>query len=363
LPKADVWQTPGVRPLDLLGAPREPLAPGQVAASASAPPAKAPLPFGAVLLAGLLLLLVRTLAEARQPSAEDAADEKSLRLGILAAALFGLVFSLEASTGWNRYLPLVRVLQFSWRGLGLATVAASLGIGLALAGRDWRGAGRVLAVLVLAAVWGEGWLHAGAHRWLQPWDALGAIARVGRPDVFKATPLPRHHRRISGFAVPPSQPGMRLSSGLLEPFFEYTNRRASALGRTGKPKLAVTLLVLRDGTREKLPARPYAEWWLGARSRPLRARALGGRISVRARKPGNVLVREQCFPGWQVRTASGWQPAACSSEGFLQTTVSRAGVVEWRFFAWRWPRVLGMAISILALIVLVTVRRVGHNAA
>ena len=87
---------------------------------------------------------------------------------------------------------------------------------------------------------------------------------------------------------------------------------------------------------------------------------------MRARKPGNVLVREQCFPGWQERTAAGWRSAACSSQGFLQTTVSRAGAVEWRFFAWRWPRVLGVAISALALIgllALATLRRFCHNAA
>ncbi len=367
VPIAGVWMTPGVQPIDWLGAPRDAPAPARprrqrpvesaspspVAAS-SVPKTGAPLPFGATLLAGLLLLLVQTVAErmrrAGQPSSADAEEARALRLGVLAAGLFGLAFSLEASTGWNVHLPLVRVLQFSWRGLGLATVAASLGVGLALARAKRGRGGTAVALLFLAAIWGEGWLHAGARGWLQPWDALGAMATAERPGLSTTTPLPRRHRRISGHVVPPSLPGTRLSSGLLEPFFEYTNPRAHELGKTAKPRLAVSLAVRRNGTRVQLPALPYAEWRLGKRWRPLRARVLGGRIAVRARRPGTVLVREQCFPGWQERTAAGWQPAACSPDGFLQAEVSHAGPVEWRFFAWRWPRVAGVAISVLALV-------------
>ena len=351
VPSGRGWMSPGLQPLDWLGAPRR-------------SPPWPPLPFGAILVAGLLLLFLQTVEDGvrrtRRSAAAEAVEVQALRLGVLAAGLFGLAFTLRASGGWNLRLPLARVLQFPWRGLGLATVAASLAIGLVLAAANRGRAGRWLAILVLVAVWGEGWLHAGAGRWLQSWDELSAFRTAGGgPDLLTTAPLPHRHRRISGFAVPPSRPGARLSTGLLEPFVEYSLPRIYTLRRIAKPQLAVSLWVRRNGSWMKLPAQPYAEWRLGERSRPLPARALGGRIAVRARRPGTVLVREQCFPGWQQRTAAGWQPAACSPEGFLQARVSRAGPVEWRFFAWRWPRVLGVAISALALIGLLVAWRRG----
>ncbi len=361
VPSAGAWMTSGVKPPDWLGAPREPPPPARPhlrrevdrASASSAPKTGAPLPFGAILISGLLLLLVQTLADWRAADIEM----RALRLGMLAAGLFGLIFSLEASAGWNVHLPLVRVLQFSWRGLGSAVVAASLGVGLALARAERGRGGKVVAALFFLAIWGEGWLHAGVRGWLQPWDQLGALAPAGPPGLATTTPLPLRHRRISGFAVPPSRPGVQLSSGLLEPFFEYTDPRIYELGRTGKPRLGVSLAVRRNGARVTLPARPYAEWRQGQKWRPLRARTRGGRIEVRARRRGTVLVREQCFPGWQQRTETGWRPAACSPEGFLQAEVSQAGPVEWRFFAWRWPRLLGVAISVFALAGLVWGRK------
>jgi hypothetical protein len=361
------WLTPGVRPLDWLGAPREPPPParphraqaaprpGPAPVAVSAPQPGLPLPFGALLLVGMLLLLAQALAGGMR---EASAEARALRWGVLAAGLFGLAFSLDASTVWNVHLPLVRTLQFSWRGLGLATVAASLGVGLAAAGASRGSFGRALPLVFVAAIWGEGWLHAGARSWLQPWDDLGALAPAGQPGRAVATPLPRRHRRISGFVVPPAHPGVRLSSGLLEPYFEYTNPLAHELD---KPRLAVSLAVRRNGAQVRLHARPYAEWRGGRKWRPLRAQVGAGRISVRVRRPGTVIVREQCFPGWQERTEAGWRPAFCNSDGLLQTTASGAGRIEWRFFPWRWPRLLGVGISSLALVGLLAIGRLGRR--
>ncbi len=66
-----------------------------------------------------------------------------------------------------------------------------------------------------------------------------------------------------------------------------------------------------------------------------------------------MIVLEQYFPGWQVRTPAGWQEVRPTADGVLQAEVS-AGQrrVSFRFQEMRWDRLAGWILSATALIFL-----------
>jgi hypothetical protein len=168
-------------------------------------------------------------------------------------------------------------------------------------------------------------------------------------------PLPL---RVAGFLLPP--PGLDTDVALVCCVFpEYTNVAArSELFSPGQPRrlglAGAGLLVFPERPPRKLQARPYASWRQhpGARPRPRQATRGGGAIRVQHNgRAGHVVVLEQYFPGWQVRTGNRWQEVEPTPEGLLQTPVARGQLdVRFRFTESRPGRAGGWAVSGAALL-------------
>lgn len=236
-------------------------------------------------------------------------------------------------------LPLFRPLQFPWRLLGLATVAALPALATAL--QPWARSRAMLGLIGALALL-DGWSSLGAHTWVR-WadadgvqhfeaessDATDALVLVGRPvDLPEPVPQAAGWRgaargdlppRVVGLTLPPREAHTPVAnawraapeyfSPALTPLArELQERTPAALAEAdvawlaGDPPLPVAtegrLVLDRSGQRDPVAAtlhRPhpgFARW------------ALPQGVPA-----GRLVWKEMAYPGWQVSVDHGpWQP-------------------------------------------------------
>lgn len=270
--------------------------------------------------------------------------------------------------------PQIGSLQWAWRFLGPATCGAAAMAGFAAArlldagqGRRWAAAvPGVLAALLLL----DAWPYTGAADWYPAYREFGRIEeRPGcgrRWGCWEHQPaVPPGAFRIAGMFVPPPEPApLSLFCCAYTP--EYmTPQTEEAFYPAMDPRVlarAGVQLVAFPGTGriEKRPARPYAAWRGGqGQPEPRRFVRGGGEIAVELDgRPGNVLVLEMSFPGWQVLTREGWREAQPNWEGLLMAPVEAGqGVARFRFQVWSPARIAGCVLSALTAIVLLILAR------
>jgi hypothetical protein len=354
------------------------LAPGQIlarrqwdslelaAARGDARHEKMPLYVGAVLLALLPLA-------AGAGSLPGEGRRRFRRHGVLPAGLgmvvaVGLLVPLDPLPGLlERVVPSLSLLQFPWRLLTLASCGAAAAAGLAaarlLALR--RPLGVLLATVMLALLLWDATPYAGAADLLPPHHGAAAMRRDASclgGGCWTLETLPADGLlRVAGFVVPPDDLATDVDLVCCA-FPEFTNpaaRRAFVPEVDGRrlARSGAALLVLPEEPPHPLEAAPLATWHRG-RDEPPAPRSFsrgGGRIRVELDgRPGTVVVHEQYFPGWQVRTADGWREVEPTRSGLLKAEVG-SGQREalFRFDGWRWDRALGVAVSAAAMTVLV----------
>lgn len=313
-----------------------------------------PLYFGGVLLS---LLPLAAGARPRVPR------------GLLALTGLSLVLTLGSLAGWiSLVFPPLAAIQFPWRFLGLATFGAAAAAGFAVVRllELWQGKRWVVLVpgLLAGLLMVDAFPFTGAADWLPSYRGFGWFHRPD-PDCGQRWGCWQHEHllapypfRVAGLFLPPAQPQTKTSIFCCV-FPEYSTRLthetfAPVGDRAILARAGVKLFVGPVAQRlSELQPRPYAFWWNGDRIEARRFSRGGGEITVALDgRPGTVIVLEQNFPGWQVRTDQGWRAALSSREGLLKARVI-SGQRELRFRFQRWPpaRIAGWLLTGLASLV------------
>lgn len=314
-----------------------------------------PFYFGWVLLS----LLPLAAGIGRIPGQEEPGSP-SLPRGLLAATVATLVLSLDPVAGWaEAAFPPLRSLYFPWRFLTVASFGAAAAAGFATARllSAWRAQrwaalvpGALAALLILDAA-----PYTGAPDWFQPWQGFGHVERVETataPDRWRHLPLaPPYPLRVAGLFLPPAEFGTDASL-LWWAYPEYATPATDAA--FFKPDDPAALARAGVGAfswpgrpfRTLRPA-PYARF--GDESREY-TRAAGEILVRHDGRPGSIVVLEQYWPGWQVRTPEGWEEVRPTPDGLLRAEVGEGRrEVRFRFQETRPVRAAGWGISAAAL--------------
>lgn len=308
--------------------------------------------FGLVLLAGLLgaVIALRTESTARQsPLAALAA------VGWLGFALSFRPFA-QLTAAAVRDLSL---LQFPWRFLGPASAAAALALGvvaaLAAASTSRRNGFLTTTFLALAAL-ADGYPYSGAVARAEPWRGLAMPENIYGTGVIGAENVPPPWpQRIQGVFLPPWRCCAEVGEvrSAFPEYFTPTARRTSA----DSQRASVGLVEHRGHKLESIDALPYARLWPAGEDTPraLEFRRTGGTIVARLPQgaTGRVEIAEQYFPGWQVRRDGRWVEVTATEGGLLQAEPPvGASEIRFRFQRWRWDRVSGWSLSLIAAFLL-----------
>ncbi|HEX3127697.1 MAG TPA: 6-pyruvoyl-tetrahydropterin synthase-related protein [Thermoanaerobaculia bacterium] len=297
---------------------------------------------------GLALLALAVLG-ARRPAPRGLAWMTLAALALTMRPVAGAASSL---------FPPLATLQFPWRFLGLAACGASALAGAAVVrlardreGRRWTALvpGALAALLALDAL-----PYTGAADWFPAYQGFTHLSKTdGR---WQMVPIdPPYPIRSSGLLLPPADPGIDTSYFCCAyPVFETPLARAFSFPPQ-QPNVLIRAgvgLFARPGTQAlvRLPAAPYASLRRGRRRpEPLPFTRQGGEIRVRLDgRPGQVMVLEEYFPGWQVLTDEGWKEVRPNPTGLLRMHAAR-GQTEARFRFQRWtrPRIAGWLVTAL----------------
>jgi len=304
---------------------------------------------------GMALLLLMGLSIRR-----DRGGGRSLALAGLAL----LVLSVWPVARLLDGLPLFGRIMFPWRLFAPATALAALAGGLSFRG----GRLGLLALLGLVALDAAPFLGA-ADRYPAPpsdgffvWDGDRAVAGDVPRDRFlriEDAPLPpsdyggqlaKSRWVFSEYMAAPlrerygklSRPPSKAESGYFGAEFRFSRTRAT---RISLPAEAIA--EIRD---------PGGEWQSLSRSAWT---LLPERITLQlpeGNSASDLRFKGAWFPGWEVRVDGGSWGAAGPSEEHLLTVVlpSGAELVEFRYAFWsRWPRSLGLGVSLFFLLGLV----------
>jgi hypothetical protein len=253
--------------------------------------------------------------------------------------------------------PMLAVLQFPWRFLGLAAFGAAALAGLAAARLLAAAHGRRWAVLVPGALAAllllDAFPYTGAPGWFPAYQGLAYLRQPNpgcgrRWGCWEQVPIgPPYPLRSAGLLLPPTDPRIDTS------YFccAYTPLQTPAARLLSEPPRSPEVLAragvglfVRPGTQRlvRLAAEPYAVLRRGrqrGRSQPRPFTRERGEIRVELDgRPGMVLVLEEYFPGWQVLTPQGWRDVRPSRNGLLRARVE-AGQREVRFRFHRWTPV------------------------
>ncbi len=325
--------------------------------------------FGCALLAGAhgLWRARRRRASATSRSRQASAMSRSpssgaQELAVAIIALGSLALTFHAAAAVLAHLPLMPKLQFAWRFLGPATVAAALAAGfvarLLISTRREAAAALLMALLVADA-----FPYTGAADWA---PAAGGFAhfynldpkcgeRWGCWDTEEVEgPLPL---RVFGPFLPPSRFGEHVAN--VKPGYgEYLNPRAVRLVKAASSdddwaRLGVGLRAGGLPGVTRLDAAPYAQWRAAADAdpRPLEFRRRAATIDVELPgEPGELVILEQYLPGWEA-TVDGEDAALEPTEDGLLRLAVPAGTSRARLrFRFRGADVVaGRVATFLAL--------------
>jgi hypothetical protein len=304
--------------------------------------------FGVVLAAALV---VTAVAGARRRGADE---PPLLALATVGIVSFALV--LEPSARLLAAVPGLPTLQFPWRFLGPASVAAALGLAL-LAHRAegaWRRLPALGASLLALAALGDGFPYSGAVGRAAPWDGLVRLGfgRNGTGVIHGAEVARPWPLRVKGSFFPP----WRCCADVGETFWVYPEYFTPAARRlVDDPGRAVEASIGMYGfvVEGRIRAWPYARLWRPGAQRAIALpfRRGGGEIVVELPRGarGRVEIAEQHFPGWQVEVDGRWQEAGRGANGLIEAVaMRRSRTLRFRFERWRADRVAGWILSLLA---------------
>jgi len=297
---------------------------------------------GVALLAALVAALSVALRAARRST-----ESPLLAMAVVAAAAIALAVAPVAHLVGR--VPGVAILQFPWRLLGPAGAAAALALGLLVARvpREAGFVGRVLVVALLGLTVVDGFPYSGAVSRVEAWQALSRFAWI--PGVQRVEPVEGSSPfRVRGQFLPPNRGDSPV--GTASSYREYYTPAVAPLVAGHADKRARVDLV---GVRRQRIF-PYARFMTSRRAKlqPLPYSRGGGRIEVDVRgQRGELEVGEQYFPGWQVDLGKGWREAGANQAGLISVRVPPGRErVRFRFDRWRWDRLLGWSMTLVACI-------------
>ncbi|MEE2830437.1 MAG: hypothetical protein VX498_14710 [Myxococcota bacterium] len=316
---------------------------------------------------GLGLLLLLALVRPRRHGEEEGGSR-----WFGAVALLLLLLTLHPLARVLDGMPLLGRIMFPWRLYAPATALTARAAAGAFDG--WteplgRSRSLVLAGLLSLLAWDAAPYLGAAERYPAP-GPEGFSVFDGKRAV--PTELPRDRFiRIEEAPLPPVDYGWKVAKSRWI-FSEYM---APALrkryGKLSRPPSVETSEFFgaevrfsrHRSTRQPLKPQPIAEYrvvggdWSGID--PERWRLRPERIEVdlpEALAGGDLRFKQAWFPGWQVRRDDGpWEPALASPEHLLQTSVA-GGTRQVVFrYSWLtpWDRPVGLAVSLLTLLLLV----------
>jgi hypothetical protein len=293
----------------------------------------------------------------REAGRQDASAAAAAIVAIVALA--ALALTLHPSAALLAHLPLMPKLQFAWRFLGPATLAAALAAGFVA--RTLISARRVpYAALVAALLVADAFPYTGAADWAPAYEGFAHFYNEAPCDArwgcWQAEPVARPlPLRVYGTFLPPSDFADDVAH--VKPGYgEYLNPRVLQLVRNAvhDDRWRHLGVGLQGGPRRglsPLDAAPYAQWLASGSSRPLRLefQRRAGTIDVALpAETGNLVVLEQYLPGWEA-TVDG-EPAVIepTADGLLQVAVVRAASDARLVFRLHGPDVLAGRVATLA---------------
>lgn len=305
--------------------------------------------------------------EARPPAAPG---------GLIAIALGGVLLTMRPFDMLG-YLPNFTMLQFSWRFFWLGTVGAAWCAGYAalqlmdLARTLPKGAllARLAPGILGAVLIFDGFPYTGAASWGPAYDRVADQVYSKRAcdedlDCWEAKEIDGEvpMRAEGTFFFPPADYDVDLSL-FKRVYPEYQNQqvRKSYYSQAKGDKLDDVLRELGVGwsfsgsgkkPRVIKDLAPYAEWKGPGDVRALEFTRKAGVITVKLPgKAGQVVVKEQYFPGWMVDTDYGPQDVNPTDSGLLQLRVGeKQDEARFYFSEMRGDRFLGWLLSALTLL-------------
>lgn len=284
-------------------------------------------------------------------------DKPELARALVALALGSLaltMYPLDIAFSW---VPFMRILQFPWRFLSVATFGASALAGLAtlhlLRTSSWRGLSRVVPGMIFGLLLLDFFPYGGAPTWEAPY------ARIWRSPELNLASLPL---RVQRLYYPPSDTGIDLSL-VRRAYPEYLTPEVLAVYRGSASGAVLERAAVglefdenSDHPKELQPA-PYAEFQNaeGGGSKALPFLRGGGRIEVELpRSKGKLEVKEQWFPGWVARLDNREVEVGKTSDGLMAFDIpSGAGRLTLHFSrVWPWDRLVGIVVSLLLAVAL-----------
>lgn len=301
--------------------------------------------------------------------------------GLLWLTVAGLVFSLRPLDQVLGFVPNFTMLQFPWRFLWLGTVGAAWCAGYAtvrlihLARSLPKGAALArLAPGVLGAILiFDGFPYSGAASWGPAYDGVvdqvySAKACKENVDCWENRPVDTREvplRAEGTFFFPPADYDIELSLfKRVYPEYQTDAVRKAFYSRAKDDKLDTVLAEVAvgwsfsgNGKKPRLikDPSPYAEFrGEGGVIETLAYTRKAGTITVQLpKKAGQVVVKEQYFPGWMVETDHGPQDVNPSKQGLIQLRVgANQEEVHFYFSELRGDRFLGWLISAVTLLAL-----------
>jgi hypothetical protein len=293
-------------------------------------------------------------------------------------ALSGIVLSLKPLDAILGAIPFFAAIQFPWRFLSLASFGLAAAAGFAtlhltrLAAKRHVRTGSLIPALIGSLLIFDGFPYSGAADWAPAYEG---VAYLSDPKGLCSKRLDCWESRTVTGPFPLRAEGLRLlpptndSIDLSRFGFVYPELYTPAVWRNFyAPSLdSWSEEVLREagihwtfslpGKKPfEIDAMPYAEWISDEDGRRL---SLGysrraARIHAEAPPgPGRVIVREQWFPGWMLRDASGQErEVERTSKGLMEVRVgSDHGTIHLYFSDYRWDRIGGWLLSLVTMVV------------
>lgn len=305
-------------------------------------------------------------------------------------SLILLLFTISPVCKAMTIIPGIRMLQFPWRFLSLATFFASLLVGiLALAvkarlANTWKYKAVLIAFMLLMLA--DFFPYTGASGWMPPYEGtlhLYCPNPASKDYLSHVVINPSKGKtegvfRVYGLQYPPAFASTRIN--LFCPIYpEYLNpdihrfcdwRFYVKPDRTILGFLGVSLMFPHDSPGIPLKARAYGEVVDTANYEPIPEAQIkyqrgSGKISlsVYSEHPGLLLVKEQYFPGWMVQVDGGNFVRARNVEGLLAVSLEKGTHhVTFTFTRRTWDRILGLAISVFGFFIILVLLYRGHAA-